>query len=166
MSTPTSLFGAIRHPKKRAYLAALVETGGNVSRACELAEIDRSTPYTAQWLQDASFQELLGLAKDMGADHLEAEAIRRAYDGVSEPVGFYKGEPSAYVRKYSDVLLIFLLKGAKREKYVERYEHTGRDGGPIETKDLTDSELLERANRLTNRLVSTNGARGNGSGTR
>ena len=53
---------------------------------------------------------------------LEREARRRAVEGVEEPVGFYKGEPSAYVRKYSDTLLIFLMKGARPDKYRDRWD--------------------------------------------
>jgi hypothetical protein len=67
------------------------------------------------------------MAKEMAADRLEEEAWRRAVDGVEEPVGFYRGEPGAYVRRYSDTLLIFLLKGLRPEKYRERYEHSGGD---------------------------------------
>jgi hypothetical protein len=134
------VFDAIQHPKKRAYLRALVEAGGNVTKACEIAEIDRSTPYTSQWAEDEEFAGLLPLAETMAADHLEAEAVRRAYHGVTEPVGFYKGAPSAYVQRYSDTLLIFLLKGAKPEKYADRHQVTGKDGGPIEvnTRDVRE----------------------------
>ena len=53
------------------------------------------------------------------ADLLEEEARRRAHDGVDEPVWF-QGVQCGTVRKYSDTLLIFLLKGAKPDKYRER----------------------------------------------
>lgn len=149
MSTEVSVqdaFHGIAHPKKRAYLRALVEVGGNVTRACEVAEISRRTPY--QWKEDdPEFRELLPVAEAMAADHLEAEAFRRAYEGVEEPVGFYKGEPSAYVQRYSDTLMIFLLKGAKPDKYAERHQHTGKDGERLRfTLDIGD-------------VPSTNGAR-------
>jgi hypothetical protein len=39
---------------------------------------------------------------------------------------FYQGQQFATVRKYSDTLLIFLLKGRKPERYRERVEHSGR----------------------------------------
>lgn len=60
------------------------------------------------------------------AEHLEAEARRRAVEGVVKPV-YYKGQEVGAVREYSDTLLIFLLKGAMPEKYRERYEahHSG-----------------------------------------
>ena len=59
---------------------------------------------------------------------------RRAVEGVEEPVGWYKGEAGGVVRKYSDTLLIFLLKGRKPEMYRERYEHSGPGGRPVFTR--------------------------------
>lgn len=149
-----SPFAEIQHPKKRAYLRALVEAGGNVTRACEIAEIDRSTPYSDQWAGDEGFQQALQLARAMAADHLEAEAVRRAYEGVEKPVGFYKGEASAYVREYSDTLLIFLLNGLKPDRYVHRVEHSGPGGGPIEHVDVTEArqKLEDEMDRLAERL--------------
>ena len=44
-------------------------------------------------------------------DALELEARRRAFSGVEDPV-YYKGQVVGGVRKYSDVLLIFLLESA------------------------------------------------------
>jgi hypothetical protein len=139
-----SPFNSIRHPKKRAYLRALVEAGGNVTRACELAAIDRSTPYTRQWQEDAEFQTALVQAKRMAAEALESEAIRRGFQGVSEPVGWYKGEPGGYVTKYSDTLLIFLLKGAYPERYSERHEVRGAFAH-IDLTKLPDEAVLRIA---------------------
>ncbi len=56
----------------------------------------------------------------MAADVLEAEAHRRAVEGVEEPVGWYKGVAGGTVRRYSDVLLIFTLKGLLPDIYRER----------------------------------------------
>lgn len=120
-----SPFRRIKHRKKRAFLTALVETAGNITRACELVGIAQCTPYSKPWLEDEEFQGALKRAKTLAADALEAEAVRRAHDGVREPVGFYRGAPSEYVQKYSDTLLIFLLKGLKPQKYADRIEHAG-----------------------------------------
>ena len=45
---------------------------------------------------------------------------------------FYKGSVCGVVRKYSDSLLMFLLKGARPDVYREqmRHEHAGVAGGP------------------------------------
>ncbi len=128
------LYNSVRHQKKRAYLLAL-SFCGNVTLAAKAAGIDRATVYV--WRNgkagrenshgDEAFRSAEAMAKEMAADRLEEEAWRRAVEGVEEPVGFYKGEPGAYVRRYSDTLLIFLLKGLRPEKYRERYEHSGGD---------------------------------------
>ena len=138
-ATP-SPFSGIRQPKKRAFLAALVESGGNITRACQLAGIDRSTPYTRQWQEDAGFQVALETAKVMAGDALESEARRRAYQGVETPVGWYKGQPGAFVRKYSDVLLIFLLKRTMPEKYGDKVEFRGLLG-KVDLASLPDEPL-------------------------
>ncbi len=39
----------------------------------------------------------------------EEEAVRRAVDGINEPV-FYKGRQVGDIRRFSDTLLIFLMK--------------------------------------------------------
>ena len=59
-------------------------------------------------------------------DALEAEARRRAVEGVRKPI-YCQGEICGTVREYSDTLLFFLLKGAMPEKYRDDYraEHTG-----------------------------------------
>ena len=61
-----------------------------------------------------SFEEAMNTAMD----NLEAEAIRRATDGVDEPV-YYRGEEVGSINKKSDQLLMFLLKGNK-SKYREK----------------------------------------------
>jgi hypothetical protein len=105
------------HVKKAAMVAALSETG-NVCKACEAAEVGRSTHYL--WLQeDEDYRKAVSDAMETASDILEAEARRRAHDGVDEPV-FYQGMECGTVRKYSDTLLIFLLKGAKPDKFRER----------------------------------------------
>lgn len=122
----TGAFAAVSEPRKRAYLAAYVLSAGNVSRAIKLAGISHYLPYTDNWRNDAEYQRLFEkIAKPLAAHHLEAEAVRRAHEGVLEPVGWYKGEPGGYIRRYSDVLLIFLLKGAFPDKYKDRTEIRG-----------------------------------------
>ena len=74
-------------------------------------------------------------AREGAADTLEAEARRRAIEGVEEPV-FHKGEQVGTLRKYSDVLLIFLLKGARPERYRDNYQRAGT-GPPDGTPRLT-----------------------------
>ena len=112
-------FGYIRHVRKRAYLNALAETGMH-KKAVELAGVSRATPYTRQWKDDPEYAEALEIATELGYDALEAEAQRRAVEGVRKPVGWYKGKAGGHVQEFSDNLLMFLLKAGRPEKYAER----------------------------------------------
>ncbi len=92
--------------KKQAFLAALAETA-NVLKSSEIAKIARRTAY--DWKSaDSEFADAWERALDIGTDALEDEAVRRAVEGIDEPV-FYRGKSCGVVRKYSDTLLIFLL---------------------------------------------------------
>ena len=101
-------------------------TGGQVSAAAGLADITQSTPYSRPWKNDQVFAAAFEVARTMAAQALESEAIRRAFDGVDEPVGWYKGEPGGVIRRYSDNLLMFSLKGAMPDKYADRVELRGQ----------------------------------------
>jgi len=120
----------IHHPKKRAFLAAYALTG-NIGEAAKAADIHRQTHN--KWLEaDPVYAAAFVQAKEDAGDALETEARRRAVEGVEEPV-FYKGDEVATVRKYSDVLLIFLLKGIRPDKFRDNRSValTGANGGPI-----------------------------------
>ena len=123
-SLEEDLFPEIKDRKKRAYVIGVMETG-NRTQAAVAAGVGASTPYTLQWRNDAALQAALVLADECAGDLMEAEAYRRGVSGVDEPVGWYKGEAGGMVRRYSDILLIFLLKGIRPEKYRERMEVRG-----------------------------------------
>lgn len=116
----------IRTPKRRkALISILRETGGNVTKACEIAGIGRSAAY--EWREaDPEFALEWESAIEAGTDELEEEARRRAFQGVNKPV-FYKGEKCGFVKEYSDTLLIFLLKGRRPERYRERFDVEVKD---------------------------------------
>ena len=117
----------IRHPKRASMLAALSKTG-NISASARAAEIHRSTHY--EWLAlDPDYAAGVDQALEEAVDVLEAAARKRALIG-------------------SDVLLIFLLKGHRPEKYRERHEikHQARvtvedDGDAFEV--LRDPEMVK-----------------------
>ena len=115
----------ITHPKKRAFLAAFSEVG-NITVAAEAADIHRRTHY--DWMaDDDEYAEAFHDAKEAAADRLEEEARRRAVQGVEEPVGWYQGSPGGTITRYSDTLLIFLLKGVRPEKYRETVKQSPED---------------------------------------
>ena len=83
---------------------------GRVDIACKKAMAGRGWVY--EWRQkDHDFRDAFEEARSCGLESLKDEAFRRAYEGVDEPK-FHQGEICGTVRKYSDSLLMFLIKQA------------------------------------------------------
>lgn len=112
-----------RHPKKDAFLAAY-RVSGNISTACTAAGLHRSTYY--DWTEkDERFALEARQAYNEAGDLLEQHARDWATVGVPTVKEIY--EDGKLVRReesrdISATLLIFLLKGAKPEKYRERLD--------------------------------------------
>ena len=97
---------------------------GRVDLACAQAGVARLTHY--YWMHhDPSYALRFKQAQELAAQVLEDEIVRRAQDGVSEPV-FYLGKVCGTVTKYSDTLAIFLLKKMRPEyRDHSTVQHTG-----------------------------------------
>lgn len=94
---------------------------------------------------DPAFAAEWDQAKRIGAEALEDEARRRAHDGWDEPVHF-QGQMVDTVRKFSDTLLIFLLKGAMPDKYRER---SSVDlAAKVDVSSATDEQLRDELRTL------------------
>ena len=102
-----------------AFISALYE-GASAKDAAAHAGVHPITPYNRRRI-DKTFREAWKKAVQIGTGLLEEEAQRRAYHGVLEPV-YQKGECVGYIRRYSDQLMIFMLKSRRPEVY--------RDGLP------------------------------------
>jgi hypothetical protein len=114
--------------KKPVFLAAYAETG-TITAAAKLANISRHTHY--DWMKaDEEYRVAFADAEEKAIDALEQEARRRAIVGTEEPV-YHQGKVVGMIRKYSDTLLIFLLKGNRPGKYRERYEISGSEDAPL-----------------------------------
>ena len=143
----------VRTAKVRDAFLAGLEDGMTIAAASKAVGAGRRTMY--DWREaDTDFAAAWDDAYETGTDVLEDEAKRRAVDGVQEPV-IYQGKLSMTkddkgndipltVRKYSDTMLIFMLKGRRPEKFKDRHEHTGKGGGPIETKEMSGLEIARR----------------------
>ncbi len=111
---------------------------GNITLSCQAAHISRQTAYETR-KDDEAFCKAWDDALAHAADLLENEAVHRAANGTIRYKFDKNGDPlrhpetgEPYVEyEYSDTLLIFLLKGAKPEKFRERHEVSGPDGGSI-----------------------------------
>jgi hypothetical protein len=155
--------------KKPAFLAAFATTA-SITRAAAAATIDRTLHY--RWLEeDAEYAAAFARAQLEAAQSLEDEAVRRAHQGLAEPIVYqgqfqYRkrlkkgtgpgtGRKAVYenygaplaIRKYSDQLLMFLLRGFRPAKYRDNatVELSGRDGAPIpvEVTRLSDDDLTQ-----------------------
>ena len=105
-------------PEKRAKFLSILAECGNVTRAAEESECGRIMLYKIK-SQDEEFSAAWEEAADIGAKRLEDEARRRAVEGWQDPV-WHQGQQVGTVRKYSDTLLICLLKAHHPEKYADR----------------------------------------------
>jgi hypothetical protein len=149
------IFGDLKKglkPKQCAMLAALWGNAGNVTKAAEAANIAPSTHY--EWKSQVEYATALTRLTDALADRLEAEADRRAVEGVPRKK-FHQGCPiddpdtrKQYVEnEFSDTLLIFRLKALRPDKYRERSDvqmqgnvtHTGQVHVYLPGIDLDDS---------------------------
>jgi hypothetical protein len=156
--------------KWRSRFVEALGQSGNVALACRAAGVARSSVYELR-NRDPEFAAAWSGALEEACDALEAEARRRAMEGMPQKKFTRSGEPildpetgEQYVeRVYSDQLLVFLLKGHRPERYRERIEHTGRNGGPIRTQqvplDLTQlsDEELDDLERLVHKAASDAG---------
>lgn len=135
-----------RTPKKEAEFLYLLSAGYSVAAAANQIGIGRQTAYV--WRAgDPDLADRWSAAIETGTDILEDEARRRALEGVAEPI-HYQGKLVTTVQKYSDTLLIFLLKGRRPDKFAERskVEHSGRITSRVDLSLLNEKELsaLER----------------------
>lgn len=109
-----------RRRKQDQFLAAF-STRATISAAAKAIAVGRRTHYL--WLEtDKAYAARFKDAEEDVTESLEAEARRRAVDGLEEPV-HYQGERVDTIRRYSDTLLIFLLKARRPEVYRERFDH-------------------------------------------
>ena len=126
MSTPRRSPKTIRTDRARETFLNVLEETCNVSEAARQAGIGRSSAY--EWRNDdPSFAAAWDDAEQVAIDKLEQVARERAIDS-------------------SDRMLEILLKAHRPEKYVDRYrtELTGKDGGPVEYRNLSDEEIEQR----------------------
>lgn len=149
-------------PKRGAFLAAYVRTA-SITKAARAAKIERQLHY--RWLlDDPEYPKLFASAQTEAAQVLEDEAIRRAHEGILEPLVYkgqfqYKQRPKKdaagnvvkvgdrvvmedygaplAIRSYSDGMMMFLLRGFLPNKYKENgsLELTGPGGGAIALSD-------------------------------
>lgn len=106
------------HKLKARFLASYAKLG-NATAVEEETGISRHLH--KRWLKNEQYRQAFDEADDQATEALEREARRRALDGRDDPV-YWNGHQIGSVRKYSDLLLIFLLKAKRPDVYRERYD--------------------------------------------
>jgi len=135
--------------KKAEFIEALAQ-GVTVVSAAEAVDMSRSGAYKLRE-NDPDFADAWAEAYAASTELLEAEAFQRAM-GREEVVGVDKDGQPVVVKKYSDILLMFLLKSRRPEKYRERMDVN------IDTTRRIIVDLLQvEKDEATGRLVLVDG---------
>ena len=167
--------------KKQAFLAAYSKLA-NIGRSCEAAGVSRSSYY--RWVNvddpvdgDKRFIEAVQHARETAIDAMEAEAHRRAVDGVTK-YQFYKGNQVMIQKRdsqgrgvlgeagelvmipyieqeYSDSLLNTMLRAERPDKYADRSKSQVDNTHSMDGETRKAIGLMtpdERAARLTELL--------------
>ena len=138
-------------PLQAAFLAAY-STLGVITKAAEAAHCSRES-HTWWMTHDPDYPAKFQTAQDEANDCLEAEARRRAVEGVGK-MKFWRDKATGealpiidprtgkpYIEHdYSDRLIELLLKAHLPEKYVERSK--------VETTNIDGGEVPQRVNDL------------------
>lgn len=113
--------------KKEKFPEVLRKCRGLVSHACDAAGIARGTYYNWR-TSDADFAATCDAIEEETMDFVES----KLYELVDE--------------KHPAAVIFYCKTKGKKRGYVERNEITGKDGGAIQTEELTESQarLYER----------------------
>jgi hypothetical protein len=118
----------VRTPAIRAKFLELLGESGNVAATCAALELHRPVIYA--WRHaDADFAAAWDAALQLGGEALEDEARRRAMSG-------------------SDILLMFLLRAIKPERYRERSTIDVNSIRALNYRDMPVAELRKRLAEL------------------
>jgi len=118
----------------------------------ELADFFKVSEQTLNsWkTQHTEFLESLKVGKEQADQRVERSLYQRAL-GYSHPdvhVSNFQGlvTLTPIIKHYPPETTagIFWLKNRRPEEWRDRIEHVGKDGGPIETKDVSENETARR----------------------
>lgn len=105
--------------KRYAEFLDHLSENGLIKEACQYAGLSR-LQVKRRIREDHEFRALYEEAYELGTDAIEDEATRRATIGTLEPV-FFKGRRVATIRKKSDLLMMFILKARRPERFKDNY---------------------------------------------
>jgi hypothetical protein len=122
--------------KMTKFLTALKATGCNVSKACTVSGLTKANIDSLR-LRSGAFGRVCDDVYESVTDDLEEAGLKRAVEGVDEPV-YWRGVKVGTKKAYSDAILTMMLQGRRPNVYKSRAatELTGANGGPVQTEDL------------------------------
>ena len=133
---------AITADKWNLFFETLAETGVT-RKACRKAGVSVFAVHYHSY-KSPLFALRMKICRELGAEALEAEAFRRAVDGIKRDI-FWQGGVCGTETVYSDALLMFLLKGSKPEKYKDRVASENINlNTDVKANDAKDAELRAR----------------------
>ena len=110
---------ARRGRARETFLKAYAQCG-NLTTAAKAARVERRTIY--EWQEhEPEFALAMRQADLQATEILEKEAWRRAREGHAEPV-FQHGKQVGTIQRFSDQLLMFLLRARAPERYRDRVD--------------------------------------------
>lgn len=147
---------------KQARFLAAYRGCGTVTGAARASCVDHSSHY--RWLRrDGDYAAEFAKTQAIASAELEAEARRRAVDGIEVPI-YRDGKLVGHRHRYSDVLLIALLKANNPEKFGDRRTTTHHREAVSETvtlkvtlPEVVESDAQGRTVRM--RPVGSHGSR-------
>jgi hypothetical protein len=140
-------------PEFVAQARKLCELGATDADLADFFNVNRSTIHRWQSAEPA-FREALQLGKAAADDRVVRALYNRATGYSHEAVKIFLPKDSAqpvlvpYIEHFppDTTACIFWLKNRRKDDWrdVQKHEHTGEDGGPIETRELSDLEAARR----------------------
>jgi len=115
-----------------AFLKAFEDTG-NVRLAAKRSKFSKTAHY--RWLKGSEkYAAAFAQRRIRAGDFIESVAVERATTGWKDPV-YYQGAVCGHVTRYSDYLLMQLLRGLKPDVYgVNRTEISGPGKTPVQAR--------------------------------
>ncbi len=115
---------------KNAMIQALSKCLGNVSQACEVVGMARTTHY--EWMQkDEDYRAAVESLEDMTLDYVESK-LMELIDGPEKDIMTEAGPMRVKDSPTPSAVIFYLKTRGKKRGYVERQEISGPDKEPIQ----------------------------------
>ena len=125
--------------KQRRFCEAFSANGGNALDAARKAGYSKPHPQGAQNLQKAT---ILRALESLRLEHTSSAIATR-----EERQAFWTSVMRSRREEMKDRLRAAELLGKSHADFIDRHEHSGPSGGPIQLEELTDAELAAIASR-------------------